>query len=380
MKKADASTLVAGDSVVVQLARGDVSIAAAGTVTMRDGDKIYAFGHPYFSLGSTDLPMNESHVVTVVPNANNSFKIAVADALVGSMKQDRATGILGKLGESPRMIPVSIRLTTSRGRREEIKFETAIDEMLTPLIVNVGMQNAIQAQERGLGEMDIGVTGEIVIKGEPSVKINRRVVGSTAGAFASAAAAVPLAALLRANFDDLTISKINLDLTISEASKSAAVDRITVDRTQIRAGETVNAVVYARAQSGRVIEQAVRIAIPNDTPAGVISLLIGDGTEVQKTAAVQQFTPRSVADLVFMMNGIRGADRLYAAITRTGTGAVVGVSEMPNLPPSVLATMNSDRSVGGSKALTQRTIAEIILPANDYIITGSQTIALEIVR
>ena len=130
---------------------------------MRDGDKIYAFGHPYFGLGSTDLPMNESHVVTVVPNANNSFKLAVADSLVGSMKQDRATGIYGKLGESPRMMPVKVRLTTSRGRREEIKFETAIDEFLTPLIVNVGLQNAIQAQERGIGEMAIDVSGEIAM-------------------------------------------------------------------------------------------------------------------------------------------------------------------------------------------------------------------------
>ena len=78
------TTLLGGDSVVVQLSRGDISISAAGTVTMRKGDKIYAFGHPYFSLGSTNLPMNESHVITVVPSLNNSFKMAVPDALVGS--------------------------------------------------------------------------------------------------------------------------------------------------------------------------------------------------------------------------------------------------------------------------------------------------------
>jgi len=47
----DANTLTPGTSVTVQLARGDYSIAAAGTVTYRDGEKIYAFGHPFLSLG-----------------------------------------------------------------------------------------------------------------------------------------------------------------------------------------------------------------------------------------------------------------------------------------------------------------------------------------
>src|SRR5262245_29273152 len=66
-----------GSSISVQLVRGDYSLAAAGTVTMRDGDHIYAFGHPFLSLGSSDMPMSECSVVTVVPNVNNSFKLAV---------------------------------------------------------------------------------------------------------------------------------------------------------------------------------------------------------------------------------------------------------------------------------------------------------------
>ena len=38
MKKADATTLLGGDSVSMQLTRGDYSLAAAGTVTWRDGE------------------------------------------------------------------------------------------------------------------------------------------------------------------------------------------------------------------------------------------------------------------------------------------------------------------------------------------------------
>ena len=244
MKAATETTLLGGDSIVVHLARGDIQIAAAGTVTLRDGEKIYAFGHPFFSLGTTNLPMSESHVVTVVPNANNSFKLAVPDSTVGSMTQDRATAIYGKLGEAPKMLPVKVKITTSRGRSEEVNFESAYDEFLTPLIVNVGVAGALSAHERGLGDSTIEVNGEIRVKGEDPVRINRRFTGSQAAAFATSAAAIPLSALFRANFDGMEITGVTLNMTATEGSKTASVDRIAVDRTQVRAGGTVEVTAF----------------------------------------------------------------------------------------------------------------------------------------
>ena len=44
LKQADANTLKPGSTIIVPLVRGDYSLAAAGTVTYRDGARIYAFG------------------------------------------------------------------------------------------------------------------------------------------------------------------------------------------------------------------------------------------------------------------------------------------------------------------------------------------------
>ena len=380
IKKANESTLVGGTSVTVQLARGDISIGAAGTVTLRDGEKIYAFGHPFFSLGSTELPMNESHVVTVVPNTNNSFKLAVADATVGALTQDRATGIFGKLGQAPRMLPVKIKVANSRGRNEEINFESAIDDFLTPLIMNIGAQNTIQANERGIGEMTIDVQGEIAVRGEESVQIKRRFAGPQATAFASAAASVPLASLLKANFEGLDITAVNLTYTISEGSKTAALERLSLDRLQVKAGEVLNFSVFVRNDAGKLIEQPVSIAIPRDAPAGPISLMVGDGNSVQENAVTKQFAPKSAAEMIRIINSLKRSDRLYAILYRSSAGAVVGASEMPNLPPSVLATMNNDRNAGGAKPTTQKVLFEQVMPASEYVVAGSQTIAIEVVR
>ena len=374
------NTLLGGDSVVVHLARGDIDIAAAGTVTLRNGETIYAFGHPFFSLGATSLPMSESHVVTVVPNANNSFKLAVPDALVGTMTQDRATGIYGSLGTSPRMLPVKVKFTNSRGRAEEMNFESAFDELLTPLIVTVGVTNSIVAQERGLGDTTIEVKGEIAVRGEQPITINRRFTGNQAVNFASSSAAVPLAALLRSNFEGLDVTGITLNIKAIDGSKTAVLDRISVDKTQVRAGETVEVTAFERTESGKVIEQKIPLKIPAGVSASWLTITVGDGNAVQQNSAVTQFTPRSAAELIATINRLKRPDRLYAVLTRSTNGAVVGASEMPNLPPSMLATINNERTSGGVKPTMLTTIFETELPSLDYIITGSQTLTVEVVK
>src|SRR5919202_440939 len=196
-------TLATGTSVSVQLVRGDYSIAASGTVTFRDGDRIYAFGHPFLSLGASDMPMTEASVVTVVPNTNNSFKLAVPGQMVGSISQDRATGVFGRLGQAPKMIPVTINLHTSRDRTEKYAYEIANDQFLTPLLLNITLFSTIQSSERSLGDSTISVRGRIEVAGQPPVLLERRFSSQTAGMQAAGAVATPVAALLTSGFDNV---------------------------------------------------------------------------------------------------------------------------------------------------------------------------------
>lgn len=71
-----ASALQPGSMISVQLITGDLSIAADGTVTHIDGERVYAFGHRFLSVGSTDLPFARSEVLTLLPSLSSSFKIS----------------------------------------------------------------------------------------------------------------------------------------------------------------------------------------------------------------------------------------------------------------------------------------------------------------
>lgn len=380
MKKADETTLVGGDSVSMQLTRGDYSLAAAGTVTWRDGDKIYAFGHPFLSLGISDLPMAESHVITVIPSVNNSFKLAVPDSMVGTMTQDRATGVFGKLGQSPKMIPVRINVTSSRGQTDVINFEVAKDDFLTPLLLNIAIYNTAVAQERALGDATVQIAGEIAIRGQQPIKLDRRFTGGQATQFAAASVAAPVAALMKSRFDDLEISGITLDLTSSDGSKTAVLERMSIDRMQVKAGETVEVQAFARTNSGKIFVQRIPVTIPADTPSGTFSITVADGREIQANSSIHYFVPRDLSELVATINKMKTSDRLYLQTFRTTNGAIIGSSEMPNLPPSVLATLNNDRSVGGVKPAVQTIVNELAIAPAEFLITGQQTLTIEVVK
>lgn len=380
MKKADQTTLVGGDSVSMQLTRGDVSMAASGTVTFRDGERIYAFGHPFLGLGSSELPMSESSVVTVVPNVNNSFKLAVPESMVGTMTQDRATGVFGKLGQAPKMIPVKITLETSRGQKETLNFEVAKDNFLSPLLINIGIANVLLAQERGLGDSMIEVDGEIKINGNETVSVERRFAGSQATTMAAGSIAAPVSLLFRNGFEGFEVESVSVTLKSSDGSRTAALERITVDRTTAKPGETVQIQAFARTNTGKTLVQNIPVTIPKDTPAGSFSIVIGDGGSIEKASAVQQFVPRNMSELVKTMNSLKLSDRLYSQVFRVSNGAIVGASEMPDLPPSMLATLNNERASGGVKPAARTVISESPIAPADFIISGQQSLTIEVVK
>ncbi|MDT4897924.1 MAG: hypothetical protein QOH25_3001 [Acidobacteriota bacterium] len=373
-------TLAPGTSVSVQLVRGDYSIAAAGTVTFRDGLRIYAFGHPFLSLGASDMPMTESSVVTVIPNANNSFKLSVPGQMVGTISQDRATGIYGQLGQAPKMIPVKINLRTSRDRTETYSYEVANDSFLTPLLLNLTIFSTITSSERSLGDATISVSGKISVVGQEPIQVDRRFSAANAPMLAAGSVAVPVNALLSSGFENVQIGGITLDITSSETKYAASLDRIALDRTEAGRGETVEVQAYVRTESGKQFVQRIPVQIPRDVPLGQLLVFVGDGGALQQGSASQAFVPQDLSQLVDAINKVKKSDRLYVKLFRITPGAVIGTSELPNLPPSVIATLNSDRTSGGYTPTILSPIFEKELAPAEFVINGQQMIGINVIR
>ncbi len=374
----DATTLLPGTSVSVQLVRGDYSIAASGTVTYRDGERIYAFGHPFLGLGGSDMPMTESSVVTVIANSYNSFKLAVPGRMVGSISQDRATGVFGELGHAPRMIPVKVNLHTSRDRVEQFSYEVVSDQFLTPLLVNITVFNTIATRERSLGESTIAINGSIKVDGQAPITVQRRFSSASAAALAAGSIATPVQALLGSGFDGVNIKGIEVDIDSSEEKSAATLERISLDRTEVGRGEQVEIQAYVRTDSGKQFVERIPVQIPADAPSGQMMIMIGDGATLQEASAARTFVPRDLSQLVIAINKTKKNDRLYLRLLRQAPGVVIGSSELPNLPPSVVATLNNDRTSGGYTATNLSQIYERELSPAEFVISGQQVISVTV--
>jgi len=378
----DNSPIEPGSNIVVPLVRGDLDASAGGTVTYVDGDKLYAFGHLLFDLGFTELPMHKGYSLTVFPSLQSSFKILETGEPVGTIRQDRESGIYGILGEKARMIPIQVHMTTSRDVKKELKFEVARDRFLTPFLINLTVYNSIVSSERALGVQTLQVKGKISIKGEQPVEIeNRFSSDSNAPIFASLSIAVPVNFLLASGYKNLDLENIDLNITAQEDDREAVLDSIRFDRTELRAGDAVDLQILYRRPNGETIQDSYPIKIPSDVTPGPLSLLVADGTTLMTRDAREQgeeLIPRDLSQLIKFMNNIRKNDRLYVRLFRQEAGAVVKGEGLPGLPPSILSILRSERNSGGMTPIQTSAFMEYELPPSDYVVAGSRTINLVI--
>jgi hypothetical protein len=298
--------------------------------------------------------------------------------MVGSISQDRASGIFGTLGTAPKMIPVKVNLHTSRDRKETYNYEIANDTFLTPLLLNITIFNTITSSERALGDSTIALKGEIKLKGQEAIKIDRRFSAMNSAAMAAGSIASPVNSLLNSGFDDVQLDGITLDIASTDEKNAGALERIALDRTEVRRGEKVEIQAYVRTESGRQFVQRIPVEIPVETAPGQLLVFVGDGGALQEGSPAKSFVPQDLSQLVRAINTVKKSDRLYVKLFRITNGAVIGTSELPSLPPSVVATLNSDRTSGGYTPTVLSAVYEMELPPAEFVISGQQLIAIDV--
>jgi len=120
------------------------------------------------------------------------------------------------------------------------------------------------------------------------------------------------------------------------------------------------------------------VQIPAEISSGALMITVGDGATLQESSAAKTFVPLDLGQLVSAINKVKKNDRLYLKLLRPAPGVVIGSSEMPNLPPSVVATLNSDRTSGGYVAMPLSQIFERELAPADFVIAGQHTITVTV--
>ena len=379
-----ALTLQEGDPVAVQLVRGDLSMAAVGTVTYVDGNSILAFGHPLYNLGAVDYAMAKANVLTVVPSLESSFWLATAGAKVGRFSQDRASGALGEIGKMPQLVPLNINLIESEGKTKEFKLELVADKILTPLLVNVSVASLLSSEERSYGNLSCVLDGDVYLDNGASVHLEDLFSGNLDAAVTNLSGLLTAVVFYLTNneFEDVGIHRIDLNVRSVEEAKFSYLERVWLDKYEVAPGERIQAKIYCRTFGGKSFQETVDIEAPPLPAGSEFYLIIADAASMHQLEMSlyrsQDFVPRSLAQLIRILNNLRKNNRIYFKMMASKPGLFLKGEELPNLPPSMKSMFASPRAaVSAPTELTRSTLREYQLPI-PYVFRGMASIPVKI--
>jgi hypothetical protein len=368
-----------GDPVGVQLLSGDGEMGATGTVTHIDGDKVYAFGHPFFNVGPAEFPMTRAHIYTTLPSLQSSFKIATMGDVIGAIRQDRATAIAGTLGKGPATIPVHVTLTSERGGDHSFTFNIVNDQLFTPLLAYVALFNTLGSYERQFGSATFSVNGSAKFADHPSLDFDDIFTGEGPIAGASAYVAGPLTMLLANDLEPVNLTSLDLKINASEESRRATIERVWIDEVRPRAGQTVPLKVLTRNYRGAETISTIPIDIPANA-SGQLTVLVTDGKQLNQLEARElrrELEPQSVSQMIRVLNETHRNNRIYVRMLTGSPGAVINGEAMTSLPPSVLAVLDGDRSSGDFTPIRSAAIGEWELPMASAV-SGTRALTIDV--
>lgn len=379
-----------GEAVSGLLVAGDMSMAGTGTVTYNDGKRVLAFGHPFLSLGPVSMPMAKAEVLMTLASAFQPNKIANATDVVGALKQDRHSGIMGALGEQAEMVPYHVKVRTLAGEatkvvsEKDLNMQVFVQQKWTPFLMMVTLFNAVSSMNEFADDVTYRITGNLEVEGQQKIALNNM--------FAQSEIPTPppmvMAMWWGDKFNRLFQNSVrmprlkNVDVTLDllPVRKSASIETAFAEVSEVEAGEDVPLKVYLRPFRGGRIERAIKVKIPAGFPKGEHRILISDADTLNRLQTFAGMSNRFIdlPQTVSLINQERTNNKLYVSLVQARPTVYVDDKTMPSLPASVANVMQNGRSANRPIFTVPETAIEQAALAFDDAVSGSYSLRIRV--
>jgi hypothetical protein len=283
----DPAPLVPGAAAAASISTGDLAIGAVGTVTYRDGDRVWAFGHAFDGRGRRSLFLTDAYVFSVIDNPLGiaegpiTYKLASSGGHVqGAITSDGFAAIAGSVGAPPASIPLQVTARDGGGRRVTLSSELADERTLRlgagmAFVAPLGLSQAV---DRLLGESG---PARLSVCTRFHVRERRRPIGYCNPYFGLDAALLDLtsAAQLVDSYDlsPLHIERVHVSVRARPGIESDVLVGGKAPR-RVRRGERVSVRLALQRRNGGRRTLSVPVKLPRDLRPGVRTLVVsGNG-------------------------------------------------------------------------------------------------------
>lgn len=331
--------LVPGASFAVALSSGALSAGGIGTVTYRDGDVVYGFGHPLEGAGRRALLLQDAYVFAVIDNPLgvgdvSSYKLAAPGHTLGTLSDDALSGVVGTVGAAPRTVPLTVRVHDRDTGRSLTQRTNLVDEVdlgdpdgqgLLSGIASAAVAQAVTTAFDGAPSHETGrlcLTVRLRELSRPLRFCDRHVVKGSL----DAESPVPLAATMsdevsraldvvgNAQFRALHLTRIDVSATVERGLALATIQSARLAHRTVRAGGRVGVALRVRLYRGPLRTIRFALPIPRDVHPGRRTLRLF-GAPIQDADSGGGPLSSIISDL-FGGGGRRGAQSMDEVILR----------------------------------------------------------------
>lgn len=352
-----------GSAIAVHLARGDVSMAAIGTVTHRDGAQVLAFGHPFQGAGALSLPAGPASIVTVLPRLSTSFKMGQPAGEAGAMVWDGQAAIHVDASKQARMVPVRV---ATRDLRRNLDRAFAVDVAANPLLTPMLVQMVLSAILESCGGSSDDLTTRVHVKatfsGGRTAEIDDLFYVGREGLASGEPFARVLAPLENA-FSRLELTGLTTAMTFEPGRRTAQIRRAAFDTAALTPGRDARVSIWLKPYGQPEVRRTVRFAVPADAAGTNLEVAVQAGEK----AAPDVAPPETADDALAALARRPRASDLVVTLAVPGRRLAVRGRVLERLPRSVLPILETPH--GGGPTSTPE-LARVV-DATPWVIQGA---------
>jgi hypothetical protein len=387
LERAGDKPLAPGSPLSIALVTGDFDLSGIGTVTHVEGDRVYGFGHPLMSFGACDLPMMTGYIHTVYPRASVSMKMGSPLKVVGVIDTDVSTGVAGRLGKQPDLLPLSVQVKAG-AYAEPHRYHVQIvrEPLLLPTLVMAVLTNAIDTEGNLPDELTARIQATIRLKGHDPIVLNDTLSGpryagpnGPVNLFATVAGLCGL--LVRNPMEPVRIERIECYVELAAGRKVAEIASIRLATDRLEPGQTLKASVTFKPFKGDHQTLEIALPLPADLPEGTYEAAFCDLSNSLRRRFRNDPALLEPRDLESILKVVRfqaepKRTALYLHVPLHDRGLSVEGQRLPNLPGSVRAIFSSSRQTADPQ-IKADLIATLETP---WVVEGSESIKFTVVK
>jgi hypothetical protein len=316
-------------------------------------------------------------------------KFGNATEVVGALKQDRFSGIMGELGAEAPSIPVHIKLKSfglnnTVLKERDLHFNVFVHQKWTPFLMMLTLFNSLQQVNEYADEMTYRMSGTVMMDGIPNIHVSTMLAPSEM----PVPTPMALAGWWGDKFNRLFLNpvampklkSVNITVDLLPERRTAAIDYAWTPNTDVEAGTDIPVKVFLRPYRGERIERDVQVKIPAGMPKGEHRILFSDADTLNRmqNAAVLGNHYMDIPETISLLNQERGNSHFYVSLVEGRPTYYADDKTLPSLPQSVLNVLQAERTstrvlVGSAESAKEQLAVPI-----DQMVSGSYSLKINV--